>query len=487
MIVVGIDYGTSNSCIAFHNGSSVQVIPWPDKGRTGPSVVYLPPESDVHFVGNRAIAEGRKNPRYCFRASKRLFGLRWTDEDTGEQTARGEDGMTWLRGPDRLYSPAEMAFCTIDEMLDCAEFRLRARPDGAVLTYPGGFGEPQKSVLRAAAEKAGLTTIRLLPEPSAAVFAYNLHIGPIRHHLIYDWGAGTFDVAIAHAGKGSCDTKWTDGEHVGGDDIDNAIVEWLKEEYRAEHGVDLGVDFQAVERLREAAEKAKIDLSTRESVVIEIPLIQTIPARTLNATLTLEKLEELAQPFIQRTLAKCEAILEQANLTKGNIASVILVGGQTNMPSVARAVEAFFGKKPRAEVDPDEAVAQGAATFAAMFVTKSTKGPKMIERVEHDIGFEASKNVFHKVIAKGTVYPLKEPAKVVLTSEADDQPELSIHVLEGEGYSPLEAHRLAAADILIQPEKAGEPAYEMAFDVDATGKLIVTGPNGIIYEGVANG
>lgn len=486
MLSVGIDYGTNNSAIAFDVGNGAQIIPWPDKGRTGPSVVYLPPNSPDCYVGRQALTEGKENADYCFRHAKRFFAVPATGEDMGHQKAKGPDGNVWFRGPDKLYSPTQLAYCVIDEMLEYAEFRLQHRPDSAVLTHPAGFGEDQKRCLTEAGQLAGLKTIRLLAEPSAAAFAYKFHLGNIRHYLIYDWGGGTFDVAIPHAGKGSVDTKHHTGLQVGGIDVDEAIVDWMKEAYRLEHGVDLGEDNNAVDRLRAAAEQAKIALSTRDSYKIEIPLIQTIPARTLTATLTVEKLEELAAPFIAKTIECCAGLLELAGLTLGNISDVILVGGMTNMPCVARAVAEWAGKKPRNEIDPDEAVALGAATFAAMFLDKSTKPAKIIERAPHDFGFETSNGVFHKVITKGTVYPLKQPITVTITSEADGQAELSLHVLEGDGFRAGETRRLATHDFPAEPAPAGEPSVDIVFNIDANGKRTVTGPDGLIFEGIGN-
>lgn len=485
-MIAGIDFGTNTSAIAFDNGSGAQIIPWADKGRTGPSVVYMPADANTRFVGRRALAEGRENPDFLFSHAKRHFAVPATGEDLGHKLAKGPDGMVWFRGPDRLYSPSEIAFCVIDELLDYAEFRLRKRPDGAVLTHPAGFGEAQKRCLQEAGEKAGLKTIRLLSEPSAAAFAYKLHLGAIRHAFIYDWGGGTFDAAALIAGKNAADVKDHDGIQVGGIDVDEAIVDWMKDGYREEYGVDLGEDINAMERMRAAAEQAKIALSTQESYKIEIPLIQTLPARSLIMTLTVAKLEDLAKPFIAQTIELCAHVLEKAGLTKGNIVDVILVGGMTNMPCVARAVEAFFERKPRADVDPDEAVALGAATFAAMFLDKSAKPAKLVERISHDFGFETSNGVFHKVIQKGTVYPFKEPISVLITSEADGQSELSVHILEGDGFGSPDAHRLAAHDFSVDAAPAGVAEVEILFNVDANGRKIVTGPTGIIFEGIGN-
>lgn len=489
-ISIGADFGTNNSAIAFDTGNGAQIIPWADKGRTGPSVVYVPPGDVEPFVGRRALSEGRENPDFVFQHAKRLFAVAAGNEDWGHQRTKGPDGNVWFRGPDKLYSPTQIAYCVLDEMLACAEFRLQQRPDSGVLTHPAGYGDSQKRCLLEAAQMAGLSTVRLMPEPSAAAFAYRLHQLPaIRSFLIYDWGAGTFDVAIVMAGKNLADVKYFGGLQVGGIDVDEKIVQWLCKGYLEEYGVDLGEDVNAMDRLRAAAEQAKIALSTRDNVKIEIPLIQTLPARTLTATLTIQLLEEMAKEFIDQTLACCDDVLAQSGLAKHNISEFVLVGGMTNMPCVARAAEAHFGKKPRNEIDPDEVVALGAATCAAMFIDKSTKQPKMIERAPNDFGFETARGIFHKVIAKGTPYPLKDPVEVVITSEEDNQPELSLHILESDGFRIGESRRLAAYDFRDIPPNApaGDPSVTLLFNIDEHGKHTVQGPTGLIFEGISNG
>jgi molecular chaperone DnaK len=204
--MIGLDYGTSTTCAAFDKGNGPQVIPWPDKGRTGPSVVYYPPGDVDALVGRRAIAEGSDNPDFVFAHAKRLFDLDWTDEDTGHQTAKGPDGKTWFRGPDGLVSPVRVAYCVLDEMLECAEFRLKVRPDGVVLTHPAHWGTHKKACLLEAANIAKISNVRLITEPAAAGFAYRFDEGPtVRHYAVYDWGAGTFDFALILAGRGACD------------------------------------------------------------------------------------------------------------------------------------------------------------------------------------------------------------------------------------------------------------------------------------------
>jgi len=485
MTMLGLDYGTNNTCAAYDSGSGPQVIPWPDKGRTGPSVVYLPPSSNERIVGRRAIAESKDNLDFLFSHAKRLFNVDWTEEDTGHQTVKGPDGKIWFRGPDRAYSPAEIAFCVIDEMLDCAEFRLKKRPDKAALTHPAKWGTPEKAILREAAAMAGLEQVHLITEPEAAGFAYRFDLGPIRHYFIVDWGGGTLDAAILHAGKGACDAKWWDGDAVGGVDVDEAIVEWLKLEYHDQYGVDLGIDGGAMQRLRRAAEEAKIALSTLEEVKVEIPLIETLPPRTLKATLTRAKLEELAKPFLDRVIECCEKVLTKSGLTKGNITEVVLVGGMTNMPCVGAAVGAFFGKEPRSDQDPDEAVARGAATFAAM-LEKRIKPAKLVKRLDHDFGVETSRDVMHKVLLKGEEYPLKEPIKVIMTTERDGQERVSVHVLEGDADTASDVDRLVAFDFPVTPGPAGEASVELLFSVDGDGRKIVTGPDGWRYEGAGN-
>lgn len=487
MTMIGLDYGNSNTCSAYDAGSGPQVIPWPDKGRTGPSVVYMPPDDGEPLVGRRAMAEAKDNPDFLFAHAKRLFNVNHTGEDRGHKVGKGSDGKTWFRGPNRLYSPSEIAACTIHEMLDCAEFRLKKRPDGAVLTHPAAWGTEEKNVLRDAAELAGLERIHLITEPEAAGFAYRFDKEKaIRNYVVVDWGGGTLDVAILLAGKNACDARWWDGDSVGGIDVDESIVDWLKERYREQYGVDLGIDGGAMLRLRKAAEEAKIALSTLEEVKIEVPLIETLPPRTLKETLTRSKLEELAAPHIARVIAVCQKVLDKSDLSVGNIAEVVLVGGMTNMPCVADAVGKFYGRKPRNDQDPDEAVALGAATYAAM-IEKRIKPTNLIKRLDHDWGVETSNDVMYKAVLKGAEFPFKEPVEVVMTTQRDGQELVSVHILEGDTDSASRATRLVAVDIEVAPAPAGEASIPLLFEIMADGRKVVTGPSGVIYEGAPNG
>lgn len=487
MTMIGLDYGNSNTCAAYDAGGGPQVIPWPDKGRTGPSVVFISPLDGEPFVGRRAYAESKDSPDFLFAHAKRMFNVTVGGEDLGHKIAPGEDGKAWFRGPDKLYRASEIAACTIHAMLECAEFRLKRRPDGAVLTHPAAWGTEEKAVLREAAEVAGLQRVHLITEPQAAGYAYRFDLEKtIRNYVIVDWGGGTLDVAILLAGKNACDAKWWDGDAVGGIDVDESIVDWLKEQYREQYGVDLGIDIGAMSRLRKSAEEAKIALSTLEEVKIEVPLIETLPPRTLKETLTRAKLEELAAPHIARVIACCQKVLDQSGLSKGNIVEVVLVGGMTNMPCVSDAIGKFFGRKPRNDQDPDEAVALGAATFAAM-IENRIKPTNLITRLDHDWGVETSRDVMRKVVMKGAQFPFKEPIEIIMTTERDDQETVSIHILEGDVDTASNATRLAAVDIQVPPQPAGEASIPLLFEIKADGRKVVTGPSGVIYEGVANG
>lgn len=492
LLTAGIDFGTSKSVIAIHDGTSAQVITAPNKERAVPSVVFFDPKRAKPIVGREAVNEGKDKSQFCIYHAKRWLNERWREEETGWQTGKGPDGMTWFHGPDRLYSPTEIASYVIRELLDYAELRLRGkRPNGAVLTHPAHFTTPQKDCLIDAAVMAGLSRerIHLLAEPTAAGIAYGLDSQNIQMHAVYDMGAGTFDIAYLHGGKTrgktALDVKWSDALPRGGVNADMEIVEWLKDEYFKKYQSDLGRDGEAMERLRIAAEKAKIALSEhgKTEARIDIALIEFSPPRSLSETLTRTHLENMLKPLIEETLACCESALAACGLTKGNISQWILVGGMTNVPCIREAVHDFAGKEPRVDIDPDEVVAIGAATYAAANIDKRFKPFSLTNRVAHDFGFEAKGNVFHKVIRKGS--PYNTEVTVPITSMEDDQPELSIHVLEGGQFSATESQRLAAHDIPWPGGPKRSKALALTFKVDEEGRKSIRTPDGVIYNEVA--
>lgn len=486
-LTVGIDLGTSNSCIAFHDGTKAQIIDTPEGQKIMPSVVTLVPGEERPVVGRPAITIGKEHPEYCYRNIKRLFGERWRDEeDTGVQTVRGEDGMTWLSGPDgQTFRPAEIAAVMLAEMLDCAEHRLGQRPDRAVITHPAGWKDAQKACLLDAAKMAGIEAV-LLHEPTAAAIAHSRTMTKIGYIAVYDWGGGTFDISIGQSGRGLIAVEAADGDpHLGGADIDNLIMEEMLGRWARLHpDSDLGSDDAAMSRLRTACEAAKISLSTLAKAYVDVPLIEAFPQRSMKELVTREELETWTAHLIARTLEKCEAALRKAGLKKGNIRDVVMVGGQTRMPRVWAAVEEFFGKKPLSGQNPEEVVAVGAAMWGAI-LDHRMQDFSLSDRVSHDLGFETVGNVFSKVIKQGDKFPLERT--VTITSEEDDQAFLSLHILQGDTFRASDADRVAVHDVPQEPgQRRGEPSVEVTFSVDANGMGGARIGETWIYRGAGN-
>jgi molecular chaperone DnaK len=485
-LTCGIDFGTSKSVIAINDGNNTHVITGPDKSRSTPSIVFFDDKTGKRSIGRAAATEGRDRPEFCFRHVKRLFGEKFVDgEDNGWQVTKGPDGNKWLRGPDRDYSPVEIASFIIKDLLDSAESRLRGpRPDGAVITHPAHYNDEQKACVLEAGRLAGLDRVYLLTEPAAAVIPYGLEQDKIRALSVFDMGAGTADFAVLHGGKTGGKSyfeakKW-DALSKGGIDADYAIVDWLLDAWYDKYGTDLGQDGEAVERLREAAERAKIDLSTNSEAHISLPLLEYTPPRSLDEVLTLQTFEDMLKPLTDEAIACCEGVLAKAGMTKANISEWILVGGMTNVPAIRKAIREFAGKEPLATHDPDEVVAIGAAIHAAAMIDGRIKPYTLVKRVGVDFGFEASGDVFHKVIKHDDAYPLE--VSVPIGGEEDDQPELSIHVIEGDGMTASGAKRIAAADLkVIDPMPRGLKIVSLTFKVDENGMKSVSHAGGTIY------
>lgn len=487
-LTAGIDFGTSKSVIAVDTGNSVEVIAGANKERAVPSVVFFD-EQGKRLVGREAVTEGRDRPEFCLRHFKRLINQDYRDgEDNGWQSVKGPDGKVWLRGPDRDYSPIELASFVIRELLDAAEFRLRGvRPNQAVITHPANYSTEEKLCVIQAGKLAGLEQVFLLEEPVAAGLAYGLEQQKIRHLGVLDMGAGTSDFTVLHGGltggKHYLEPKDSDAIPKGGIDADYEVVEWLLDEWFKEYSSDLGQDGAAVARLREAAEKAKIELSVRDRSDIILPQLEFVPIRSLNKSLTKEHFERMIKPLTDEAIGLVERVLAKTGLTKGNISDWILVGGMTNVPAVRKALADFAGKEPRADIDPDEVVARGAAMHAAANIDKRTKPYSLIKRVGADFGFETLGDVFHKVIKSDDVYPLERTVPII-TAE-DDQPGLSIHVLEGDGLAASGARRVATADLPAEPAPKGMQRVMVTFKVDESGMKTASHAGGAIYQEVA--
>lgn len=480
---VGIDLGTTNSAIAYHDGTRAEVITTAEGARIMPSVVYVPPDESKYVVGIPALSAGKEFPEYLYRHVKRLFGITATDEETGWQTAEDETGRLCLKGPnDALYHPADVAAKIISELLDFAEFRLGERPTRAVIGVPADFNDKQRADVLMAAEGAGIQAV-LIHEPTAAAIAYNEQLKTIRDIVVYDWGGGTLDVTCLRGGRDFADVSASRGNsHLGGVDIDALVVESLRETYLASYGVDLGANNAAMVRLWEAAEKAKRELSVLETTYVDIPLIELVPARSIRQKITRDELEAKAAPLIDETLQVCQAALDAAGLVVGNIGEVVLVGGMTRMPLVAKKVGEFFKRKPRLHPNPDEVVALGAATKAALLDHRITDFA-ISDKVAHDFGIETLGDNMSKIIQRSMTYPARQVREI--RTVLDGQTKLSVHVLSGDHRKASENTRVAAFDIDVPAAPAGEQRRELTFIVDENNIGRVLHGDEVLYDGAA--
>lgn len=480
-LTVGIDLGTTNSAIAYHDGTRAEIIQTPESARIMPSVVYVSPDESKYVVGIPALSAGKENPAYLYRHVKRLFGMSATDEDMGWQTAEDETGKLCLRGPnDALYHPADVAGKIISELLDFAEFKLSERPTRAVIGVPADFNDRQRADVLLAAETAGIQAV-LIHEPTAAAIAYNEYLKTIRDIIVFDWGGGTLDVTCLRGGRDYADVLASRGNsHLGGVDVDALIVEWVRKWYLEKYGVDLGANNAAMVRVWEAAEKAKRELSVLESTYIDIPFIEMVPARSVHEKITRDAIEEMAAPLIDETLRVCQATLDAAGLVAGNIGEVVLVGGMTRMPMVAKKVGEFFKRKPRLHPNPDEVVALGAATKGAVLDHRISDFA-ISDKVAHDFGIETLGDNMSKIIQRTMVYPItvKREVRTVL----DGQTKLSVHVLSGDARKASENTRVAAFDIEVPAAPAGEQRCELTFTVNENNIGSVLVGDTVMYDG----
>lgn len=486
-LTVGIDLGTTNSCIAFHDGREVSVIETAEGLRVMPSVVAFK-ENGERLVGRPALTQSRSNSKFSFFSTKRFMGELYVEgEDHGQQFAKGEDGMIWFRGPDRLISAPEMSSFLISAMLDAAEARLGQRPDRAVVTIPANFGDAAAHATKLAAEMAGLKDVVLLKEPTAAAMAYGVLHKKFTRLAIYDFGGGTFDIALMDVGKGEHTTIETNGQrHLGGDDFDNRVMEYGRQEWNKKHP-DIDLEGDVIPRVRDAAEQAKIALSSQEETNISVRYAHTSERghHHLNEPLTKKALEGMTADLIEQTLATCQRALTAAGRTRDDVDEVILVGGMTRMPAVANAVEGFFGKKPRKNaLNPEEVVAVGAATYAA--VLDNRLNFNLDDRTSFSFGIRAVGNVFSRVIPKGSAYPID--STIPITTTEDDQEVCTVHIYEGENHRADQNTQLGRMHVPVELGPKGAATIEVTFSLDENALLRVDGciPGGEkfpIYEG----
>ena len=479
--VIGIDLGTTNSCVAVMDGKTAKVIENAEGMRTTPSIVAFTDDGE-RLVGQPAKRQAVTNPERTIFAVKRLIGRRYDDPMVEKdkklvpyKISKAANGDAWVEVDGKTYSPSQVSAFILQKMKETAEAHLGQKVEQAVITVPAYFNDAQRQATKDAGKIAGLEVLRIINEPTAAALAYGLDKAKQGTIAVYDLGGGTFDVSILEIGDGVFEVKSTNGDtFLGGEDFDMRLVEYLAAEFKKEQGIDLTKDKLALQRLKEAAEKAKIELSSTTQTEINLPFItadQSGP-KHLTMKLTRAKFEALVDDLIQKTIEPCRKALKDAGLTAGEIAEVVLVGGMTRMPKVQEVVKQLFGKEPHKGVNPDEVVAIGAAVQAGV-LQGDVKDVLLLDVTPLSLGIETLGGVFTRIIDRNTTIPTKK-SQVFSTAE-DNQNAVTIRVFQGEREMAADNKILGQFDLMgIPPAPRGMPQIEVTFDIDANGIVNVS-------------